>query len=75
MQNRRGAQSNSKTGILGVRRAHPKKSLSKPWVATIVVKRKTIHLGYFETTDQASKAYLAAKTLHHPFQTLVQLGD
>jgi hypothetical protein len=41
------------------------KSLNK-WQAYICVNYKRIHLGYFDTEDEASKAYLEAKKLYHP---------
>lgn len=69
MQNRRGAQRNSRSGVIGVWKA--KKDLSKPWKAVIVVDRRAQHLGYFASKEEASSAYLAAKKAVHPFQTFV----
>lgn len=57
MQNLKTAQSNSKTGLLG---ASPHKITGK-FAATIRVKGKKIHLGLFETADQAHAAYMNAK--------------
>lgn len=38
----------------------------KKWQATIVVNTKTIHIGYFNTEQDARTAYLQAKLIHHP---------
>ena len=37
------------------------------WQARITVKGKRIHLGYYNTAEEASEAYLAAKRDFHPF--------
>ena len=34
--------------------------------AKITINKKTIHLGYFHTEDEARAAYLEAKRKHHP---------
>jgi hypothetical protein len=65
MQNQRKARSNNKCGLLGV---SPNGDL---WKARIVVDGVHEYLGTFGTPEQAHTAYLAAKALHHPFQTLV----
>lgn len=59
--NRRRAQRNSASGILGV-------DLSRSgWRAQIKVHGKKIGLGYFPTAELAQEAYLAAKAELHPF--------
>jgi hypothetical protein len=65
MQNQRKARSNSKCGLLGV---SPNGNL---WKARIVVDGVHEYLGTFTTPELAHAAYLAAKALYHPFQTLV----
>lgn len=40
---------------------------NKKFHATIRVKGRGIHLGYFDTAEDAHKAYLEAKYEHHPF--------
>lgn len=37
------------------------------WIARIKINGKKKHLGYFDTAEQASKAYLEAKRKLHPF--------
>jgi hypothetical protein len=36
------------------------------WAARIVVNREQIHLGRFDTEEEAHAAYMAAKAIHHP---------
>ena len=36
------------------------------WQATIGLNKKKIHLGYYDTPEEARSAYLAAKLIHHP---------
>jgi hypothetical protein len=50
----RGAQRNSKTSVKGVR-AHGER-----FVASIMVKQQPIHLGVFETIEEAAAAYRVA---------------
>jgi len=38
---------------------------SKKWQAYIVINRKKIHLGYFDTEEEARNAYLLAKEKYH----------
>lgn len=42
---------------------HPQ---SKKWQASIVVNYKRIHLGCFDTLEEASAAYATAKEIYHP---------
>lgn len=37
----------------------------KKWQARIVLNKKHIHLGYFDTEEEAHQAYLAAKLIYH----------
>lgn len=71
MQNRRVAQSNSRSGRLGVWRSN-RQNLKKPWKAVVVTGGKAVHVGYFASEEEAQSAYLAAKARLHPFQTLVR---
>lgn len=65
-QNRIRAQSNNKLGILGVHA-----SVSRGgYVAMIKVSGRTKNLGIFESVEQASEAYIAAKRIHHAGGTL-----
>lgn len=67
-QNSRCAQMNSKSGLLGVcwdkRRGR--------WVAKITLDGNTMHLGYFDSSEEAHAAYLEAKARVHTFQTIVE---
>jgi hypothetical protein len=67
-QNRRRAISGKIGGMLG---ANWMESKGK-WRARIRIDGKETHLGLFATKEDAHATYLAAKALHHPFQTLVQ---
>ena len=42
--------------------------LGKKWSAQIKVNRKKIHLGLFNTTQEARDAYLEAKKVYHTFE-------
>jgi hypothetical protein len=64
-QNQRCSHRDSKSGLLGVTRHRNR------WLARITVGGKNEHLGTFDTPELAHAAYLAAKALYHPFQTLV----
>ena len=62
-QNRQGANTNSKSGVLGVR-WHKRDQV---WIAEIKLPgaRRQTHLGTFKTIEAASEAYLVAKRAHH----------
>lgn len=58
-QNRIDALSNNKSGLLGVTRDH--RCRAKPWRASIKVGGNSIHIGMYQTKEEAHQAYLAAK--------------
>lgn len=58
-QNRHGAQSNNKSGMLGVSQVRAGK-----YRATIRINQKKVHLGYFTTPQKAHAAYVTAKRNH-----------
>lgn len=62
LQNKRIPQGTNP--YLGVRSARGR------WQAYICVDRKFIHLGMFSTPEEARDAYVRAKQIHHPFNTL-----
>jgi hypothetical protein len=65
-QNIKKAQINNKCGLLGVRfHKHANK-----YEARIQKDNKPIHLGYYETPQQAHEKYLEAKKQHHKFSTI-----
>jgi hypothetical protein len=66
MQNVRRATVDSLTGILGVTFNRARKK----WVAQISINSKSKGLGYFDTADAASAAYLSAKRQLHAGNTL-----
>lgn len=59
-QNQRRAQSNNKTGLLGVSLRRGK------FQAQIMASGKNLHLGYFATAELAHAAYVQAKRRLHP---------
>ncbi len=63
MQNsyNRGANANNKLGFKGVH-FYPK---TKKYAAHITANHKRIHLGYFNTPEEAHEAYCKASALHH----------
>ena len=61
-QNRHAAYSNSVSGVLGAK-WHKKQ---RKYLSSIRVNGRAIHLGTFDTSEQAQAAYLAAKAKHHP---------
>jgi hypothetical protein len=65
-QNIVNPKKNNKSGYLGV-------SFSKvmnKYEACLRVNRKTMHLGHFDDPEEAHKAYLEAKRIHHEFCTI-----
>jgi HNH endonuclease/AP2 domain len=62
-QNIRKPQSNNTSGYLG---AYWDKRKGK-WGATIQLNKKSTFLGYFNTVEEASRAYLTAKLKYHEF--------
>ena len=64
MQNRRVANSNSKTGLLG---AKPSRNAFR---AQIKISGRCVNLGTFSSPEAAHAAYLTAKAELHPFSTL-----
>lgn len=67
IENRKKRNRNNKLGLLGVS-LDP--SRVKPYRASITVMRRHTHLGYFDTPEAASQAYLAAKRRLHEGCTL-----
>lgn len=65
-QNRRKARTGNKSGVLG---ASWHKRFGK-WSAKIRVDGKSIHIGYFDTPEEAGRAYLEAKRASHPGCTI-----
>ena len=63
-QNQKRAQNRSKSGVLGVFRD------KKKWNAKIAVDGSTYNLGNYPTKGDAYAAYLGAKRLLHPGNTL-----
>lgn len=66
VQNIRSATSRSKSRLLGVT-WRPDRSR---WRATIVVNKKQVALGHYDTAEEASQAYLSAKRRLHEGGTL-----
>lgn len=66
MQNRKTAQVNNASGYLGV---HWHKRTSK-FRANIQYNGKVKYIGRFDTAEEASVAYIAAKRQLHPYSTL-----
>lgn len=71
IQNQRKASSNNKTGFLGVA-MRKKVYAGKPYTAQIrdPNAKRMIHLGYFETAEEAHAAYVAKKREIHPGCTI-----
>lgn len=65
-QNQRKPRVNNKSGFLGV---YFHKAMGK-FRAEIMINGKTKGLGYFDTAEQAHKAYLEAKRKVHLFSTI-----
>lgn len=69
LQNLRAARSDNAVGLLGVD-FHKK---AQRWRTQIRVNKKKVHIGYFDTPEEAHAAYLAAKREHHPFGEIAKL--
>tara|TARA_R110000868_G_scaffold302142_2_gene562628 strand:+ start:724 stop:1236 length:513 start_codon:yes stop_codon:yes gene_type:complete len=65
-QNQRNAQSNNKSGFLGV----SWHAQTKKWRAQIGLNKKRIYLGLFSTAEEAHQAYLTAKRELHSYCTI-----
>ena len=65
-QNKKNAQSNNKTGLLGVS-WHAK---AGKWQAHISVSKKHKYLGLFDNKDDAHQSYLKAKKEYHSHSTI-----
>lgn len=61
-QNKQRATVRSSIGLLG---ASPPRNGRKRFKSTIQVNKKSIHLGYHDTPEQAHAAYVAAKRILH----------
>jgi len=61
--NRKRLNRNNTSGVRGVS-FRPNLSSTKPWRAQIMVNRRAIHLGLFETREEAIVARQAAELLH-----------
>lgn len=60
-ENRIKASKNSKSGVIGIRRS----GNGEKWTASIGISRKSIYLGTFDTSEEASEAYKEAKKKNH----------
>ena len=60
----KSTQSNNSSGYIGV---HYYKAYDK-WRSRIQINNKEIHLGYFDTAEEAYEKYLEAKKQYHTFQ-------
>lgn len=65
-QNRTGLQKNNTSGHPGVYWYDP----NHKWSGKICIKRKIIHLGYFDTIEEAIAARKAAKKIYHQFNPI-----
>jgi hypothetical protein len=68
MQNLRRVSKRSSSGLLGAYR------FRKKWTTSIQINGAKKHLGVFDSAEEASAAYLAAKSLMHPFSTVTIVG-
>lgn len=66
LQNISKANSNSKSGLRGIRWD----SRNNKWRAAIQVEGKSKHLGCFDQAEQAHAVYIEAKRTLHPFCTI-----
>jgi hypothetical protein len=65
MQNRRGAQSNSNSGVLGVCWFKP----TRQWVSQLTLNGKRVHHSYHYTLEDACAARRAAEIRFHPYRS------
>jgi len=56
MENRNKTCMNT-SGFKGVHYSHQKGNIKKPWMATICINYRNLHLGYFSTAEEAAVAY------------------
>lgn len=63
-QNRIAPQKRNSSGYLGVWKNRNK------WAAKIMYEGRATHIGTFDTPQEAHQAYVAAKRIHHPGNTL-----
>lgn len=68
-QNLRKPRSDNRCGMLGVCANRDR------WRAVIQVGGKFKHIGTFDTPELAGAAYLAQKSILHPYQTIVNKGQ
>ena len=61
-RNRVNPNKNSSTGFIGV----TKPNHTSKWAASITVNYKRVHIGYYDTAQQAHQAYIEAKKTYHP---------
>ena len=64
MQNQTRPRINNKLGVQGVYK------VGSRYRAVLTKDKKNSHLGYFDSPQDAHKAYLEAKKQHHPFGTI-----
>jgi hypothetical protein len=64
MQNRRAARRGNSVGLLGVTRCNGR------FRASICVERRQVHIGMFDTAEEAHAAYLTHKRQLHPGCTI-----
>ncbi|MCZ8113828.1 HNH endonuclease [Silanimonas sp.] len=67
-QNRRRANKNSQSGLLGASYDESRGL----WQARIKVDGRQLYIGRFATAEEAHAAYLKAKAELHPFQTIAE---
>lgn len=65
-QNQRRAQARNSSGFLGVTWNKSRRA----WRACISLNKRNLHLGYFNTPEEAHQTYLEAKRLLHPGCTI-----
>lgn len=63
LQNKRAPNKNNKSGFLGVIKSKAK--IKQGWIARIILNKKTITIGTFNTPELAHSAYIEAKRKIH----------